>query len=99
LGGGRSILFGRASDTITAGAGPADIILSGGSETFVDSAHAYPDTLTGFSQVGGDRIHLTTDTPSNAVANSALVNGGQDKLITFRIIRQSFSRGSPNFDK
>jgi hypothetical protein len=82
LGGGHSILFGGASDTITAGAGPADIILSGGNETFNDTASVYHDTLTGFSQPGGDRIHLTTDTVANALAHSTLVNGGTDTLIT-----------------
>jgi hypothetical protein len=38
--------------------------------------------VTGFVQSAGDRIHLTTDTVSNALAHSTSVNGGQDTLIT-----------------
>jgi hypothetical protein len=50
--------------------------------TFNDSSNLYADTVIGFDQGAGDRIHLTTDTVWDALANSQLVNGGQDTLIT-----------------
>ena len=42
----------------------------------------FDDTVFGFDQSAGDRIHLVTDTVANAVANSTLVNSGHDMLIT-----------------
>jgi hypothetical protein len=36
----------------------------------------------GFDQAAGDRIHLTTDSVTNALAHSTSVNGGLDTLIT-----------------
>ena len=69
-------------DTVTAGSGDMNIGAYNGNFTFNDTATLYADTIVGFNQTAGDRIHLTTDTPANAVANSALVNGGQDTLIT-----------------
>ena len=69
-------------DTVTAGSGNLNIAAEGPNFTFNDSAQLYADTITGFSQAAGDRIHLTTDTAANAVANAQLVDGGQDTLIT-----------------
>jgi len=38
--------------------------------------------VIGFSDAAGDRIHLTTDTISDALAHSTQVNGGADTLIS-----------------
>jgi Ca2+-binding RTX toxin-like protein len=98
LGGGHSIVFGGTGDTITAGGGTGDIILQGANHTFVDSSNVYADTLTGFSQPGGDRIHLTTDTVGDALANSQLVNGGHDTLITLSDHSTILLKGITNLD-
>jgi hypothetical protein len=80
--------LGGSYDTVTAGAQPgtnADLInLSAGTNnfTFADGSNIYADTVVGFDQATGDRIHLTTDTVSDALANSTQVNSGQDTLIT-----------------
>jgi hypothetical protein len=65
-----------------AGANHARINLSGTNMTVVDGPNRYADTVVGFDQGSGDRLHLTTDTVANAVAHSTAVNGGQDTLIT-----------------
>src|SRR5271170_5463962 len=80
--------LGGSYDTVTAGAQPgtnADLInLSAGTNnfTFADGSNIYADTVVGFDQAAGDRIHLTTDTVADALANSTQVNSGQDTLIT-----------------
>jgi hypothetical protein len=51
-------------------------------QTFVDTAAIYNDTVIGFSDAAGDRIHLTTDTVRDALAHSTQVNGGADTLIS-----------------
>jgi Ca2+-binding RTX toxin-like protein len=75
------------SDTVTsgahAGANQGVINLFGTNSTLADGANQYTDTVVGFDQAGGDRIHLTgTDTTAFAVANSTQVNSGADTLIT-----------------
>jgi hypothetical protein len=69
-------------DTVDAGSGNLLIGAEGANFHFGDASGGYADTIVGFSQPAGDRIHLTTDTVTNALANSTLVNGGQDTLIT-----------------
>jgi Ca2+-binding RTX toxin-like protein len=76
-----------ASDTVTsgisAGSNQGVINLFGTGTTLTDRANNYADTVVGFDQAGGDRIHLTgTDTVAFAVANSTQVNSGADTLIT-----------------
>jgi Ca2+-binding RTX toxin-like protein len=70
------------NDTVTAGSGNMTINALNSPFQFNDSSNVYADTVVGFNQGSGDRIHLTTDTVSDALANSQLVNGGQDTLIT-----------------
>ena len=50
--------------------------------TLADAGKKFTDTVVGFDQAAGDRIHLTSDTVANAVAHSAQVNAGADTLIT-----------------
>jgi Ca2+-binding RTX toxin-like protein len=76
-----------AGDTVTSGASTGSnqsaINLFGAPATLADGPHQYSDTVVGFDQAGGDRIHLTgTDTAAFAVANSTQVNAGADTLIT-----------------
>jgi hypothetical protein len=80
---GSQIAGGEAHDTIGAGTGTgfADF-LSAADELFLDQTGVYADTIANFSQPNGDRIHLTTDTVSDALAHSQQVNGGADTLIT-----------------
>jgi hypothetical protein len=75
------------NDTVTsgvaAGANQDQIDFSGSTTALLlDGPNAYSDTVGGFSQADGDRIHLTTDTVADALAHSTQVNGGQDTLIT-----------------
>jgi hypothetical protein len=75
-----------AGDTVTSGVNPggnqALINLAGSNVTLAEGPNKYADTVVGFDQAAGDRIHLTTETVTNAVANSTQVNGGLDTLIT-----------------
>jgi len=72
-----------ANDTVTAFAGDALVNFGGSGQTFQDASANYADTIVGFDQGTGDRIHLTgTDTVTFALANSTQVNGGADTLIT-----------------
>jgi hypothetical protein len=75
------------NDTIVAGAQDgnttAQINLSGSNTTITDGPNVYNDTVIGFSQAAGDRIHLTgSDTTSYALSHTSPQNGGQDTLIT-----------------
>lgn len=72
-------LFG--DDTIT-GNGENTIYLGGGHNTLLDASGRHNDTVTGFSQASGDRIHLTTDTVTDALAHATQINSGLDTLIT-----------------
>lgn len=74
------------NDTVTSGSGVGSnhgvINLFGTNTTLTDGPNQYADTVIGFDQATGDRIHLTTDTAANAVAHSTQVNAGADTLIT-----------------
>jgi hypothetical protein len=75
-----TIITGGTGDTVNAGSGNLDIIKAAGTLQFNDNSSVlYSDTVVGFSQAAGDHIHLAT---GDTVANTALVNGGQDTLIT-----------------
>jgi len=85
------VFVGSGNDTVNltgsdglvfAGTGNALVNLGGINQTFVDQPGTYQDTVVGFDKAGGDRIHLTTDTVSNAVANATPANGGADTQIT-----------------
>ncbi len=87
LGSGNDTVFiSGNSDTVQSGsntgANQAQINMSGTNMMLVDGPNQYADTVIGFDQGSGDRIHLTTDTVANAVAHSTAVNGGADTLIT-----------------
>ena len=83
LGSGASTVFGGAGDSVTAGSGASAInFLNAANQTFIDSSNVYADTIVSFDQAAGDRIHLTTDTVTNAVANSTQVNNGADTLVS-----------------
>jgi hypothetical protein len=83
LGSGNGTVYGGASDTVGAGTRTGTInFLSAANELFLDQTGVYADTIYNFAQPNGDRIHLTTDTVSNALAHSQQVNGGADTLIT-----------------
>jgi Ca2+-binding RTX toxin-like protein len=78
--GSATITLGGSGDTVNAGSGNLTVdMTNGGALQFNDDSSAiYQDTITGFSQPSGDRIHLT----GSDMASSAPVNGGQDTLIT-----------------
>jgi Ca2+-binding RTX toxin-like protein len=69
-------------DTVAGGGGNDQIAIGSGAQTLVDDGTAFNDTVVGFDQTSGDRIHLTSDTAANALAHSHQVNGGLDTLIT-----------------
>jgi len=75
-----------SADTVTAGANAGAnqglVNFGGANMTFADGGNKFTDTVVGFDQSAGDRIHLTTDTAADAVAHSTQVNGGADTLIT-----------------
>lgn len=115
LGNDNTIVAGSGADTINA-IGWGDAItagqqgshstalvnLLGGSDTFVDGPNTYSDTVVGFSQSAGDRIHLTgSDTAASALAHSTQINGGSDTLITLNdgstILLKGISHISGNF--
>jgi Ca2+-binding RTX toxin-like protein len=75
-----------SADTVSAGANAGAnqglVNFVGANMTLADAGNKFTDTVVGFDQSAGDRIHLTTDTAANAVAHSTQVNGGADTLIT-----------------
>jgi hypothetical protein len=75
-----------AGNTVRSGADGSDarIDLSGSFDTFESGANSYHDTIIGFDQAAGDRIQLTTESVSTALAHSHQVNGGHDTLITLQ---------------
>lgn len=79
---GNDTVFALYGDDTVTGNGNNTIYLGGGGNTVVDASGRYHDTITGFSQVGGDRIHLTTDTVSDALASATSANFGLDTVIT-----------------
>src|SRR5262249_46600560 len=74
------------ADTVTAGSSAGTnqgtVNFLGSNMTVADGGNPFTDTVFGFDQATGDRIHLTTDTVANAVAHSTQVNGGADTLVT-----------------
>ena len=76
----------------------------GSNETFVDGAltgsgNTYSDTVVGFNQAAGDRIHLTgTDTTAFAIAHTTQVNGGQDTLIALNDASTILLKGVTHID-
>ena len=84
--GNDTVFISGSNDTVlsgsNAGGNHGQINLSGQNMTLTDGPNQYADTVIGFDQGSGDRIHLTTDTAANAVAHSTAVNGGADTLIT-----------------
>jgi hypothetical protein len=73
-------------DTVDAGnhafISEAQITVAGSDFQFNDGSQPYFDTIVGFDQAAGDRIHLTTESVHDALANSKQVNGGHDTLIS-----------------
>lgn len=73
-------------DSIDAGNHPfvseAHITVGGSDFRFNDGPQTYFDTIVGFDQHAGDRIHLATESVHDALAHSKQVNGGHDTLIT-----------------
>jgi Ca2+-binding RTX toxin-like protein len=105
-----TVFGGSSNDTVSfegsghsfyAGSGATLVDLGGTNETFVDQPSVYHDTVVGFDRSAGDRIHLTTDTAADAVANAVPVNGGQDTLITLSdnstILLKGVTSIHPNF--
>jgi len=75
-----SIIATGNADTVTAGSGDLSVAAFGPNFQFVDNgAVVYNDTITGFSQPAGDRIHLAA---GDTVATLTPENGGTDTLIT-----------------
>jgi Ca2+-binding RTX toxin-like protein len=68
-------------DTIDGGGGNNVIFLLASNVTLTDGSAVHHDTVIGFEPPNGDTIHLTTDTPTNALAHSSLINNGQDTEI------------------
>jgi hypothetical protein len=67
-------------DTVTAGTGNMTLYATGSNLQFNDNSSAvYNDTVVGFSNSGTDTIKLAG---GDTVATSALVNSGQDTLVT-----------------
>jgi hypothetical protein len=76
LGSGAGTVYGGAADTVGAGTGTGSIdFFAAANELFLDQTGVYADTIANFSQPNGDRIRLTTDTVSNALAHSMQVRG------------------------
>jgi hypothetical protein len=86
-GGGNSTVWGGAQDTVQGMSGGSALIgFAGGNETFWDdgATTGRHDSISTFSQPGGDRVSLNsaTDTPSG-VAGTAVTDGGGNTTVTF----------------
>ena len=84
LGNMDAVSIGGSQNTVNAGlhAGNQDnssVNLLYGAQTFVDNGQQFADTVVGFSQVEGDRIHLTH---GDTVCTAQSTNNGQDTLVT-----------------
>ena len=73
---------GDTLDAGNSGFSVAQITVSGGNFQFNDGSQNYSDTIVGFDRSAGDRIHLTTESISDALSHSVQVNQGNDTLIT-----------------
>lgn len=83
-GSGAAAVLGGSDDTITGGSGPLSVDIRGSSQVLIgDSGMKGSDTVTGFSQVAGDRITFAGATPPaiGSVLASAQTSGG-NTLIT-----------------
>ena len=85
-GGGNSTMFGGAHDTVQGvSGGSASIGFAGGNETFWDdgATAGRHDSISTFSQAGGDRVSLNslTDTPAG-VAGTAVTDGSGNTTVT-----------------
>jgi Ca2+-binding RTX toxin-like protein len=60
----------------------AQIDVNGGDFRLNEGAQNFADTVVGFDQHAGDRIHLTTESVHDALGSSQQINGGHDTLIT-----------------
>lgn len=83
LGRSGTVLVGGTHDTVNAGASPSGdfdtVTFSYGSQQLSDNGQVFADTVVGFDQAAGDRIHLA---PHDHVSSTTAVNGGHDTLIT-----------------
>ncbi|HEX3881185.1 MAG TPA: Ig-like domain-containing protein [Stellaceae bacterium] len=79
--GNNTIFLSGSSDTVTGGGGNNTIYLGGADTDLTDGPAVFNDTVVGFSQATGDRIHLTSDTTANALLHSSHINGGLDTQI------------------
>src|SRR5438045_1458730 len=85
-GGGNFTMFGGAHDTVQGvSGGSASIGFAGGNETFWDdgATAGRHDSISTFSQAGGDRVSLNslTDTPAG-VAGTAVTDGSGNTTVT-----------------
>jgi V8-like Glu-specific endopeptidase len=75
------------NDTIAAGfvsGKSTDRIALGANNVFSEGPGGFADTVVGFNEASGDRIHLTNETVHQVVAHSSwLIDGGQDTEIAF----------------
>ena len=79
--GSNTIYLSGSNDTVTGGGGNNNTIYLGGSDNVLtDGPTVFNDTVIGFNQAAGDRIHLTSDTGSDALAHTSVVNS-TDMLI------------------
>ena len=90
-------------DTVEAGRhvgfNSAGITVTGSNFTFVDGPQVYSDTIVGFSEHAGDSIHLTTESPHDAIADSRQINSGHDTLITLDDGSTILLKGVSHIDK
>jgi hypothetical protein len=97
--------FGKGDEVLagTDGAGGAATVEFGGSTyaTFDGGSDVYHDTIVGFDQAAGDRVHLSTESVSTALAHSHLVNSGQDTEIKLQdgstILLKGITHLDPSF--
>jgi Ca2+-binding RTX toxin-like protein len=85
-GGGNSTMFGGGHDTVQGvSGGSASIGFAGGNETFWDdgATAGRHDSISTFSQAGGDRVSLNslTDTPAG-VTGTAVTDGSGNTTVT-----------------
>jgi hypothetical protein len=66
---------------VTGGGGNNLIYFGGSNNVLTDGATPFNDTVIGFNQTAEDHIHLTSDSVSDALAHTSLLNG-TDTLIT-----------------
>ncbi|HEX3882023.1 MAG TPA: Ig-like domain-containing protein, partial [Stellaceae bacterium] len=70
-----------SGETVDGGGGNNVILLGAGDVLLLDGADIHHDTVIGFDPAAGDTIHLTTDTPGDAIARATQIDGGTDTRI------------------